>query len=145
VCASFAKILQVVVLLLATATAACGCALTELRARRSRVEAPAIAHVRLAEISGDLLKFIVMNLTHERMVILRDDILLVTPRGYRTRLPGGLARVYDLPPGGAHDVNVRFDFSGLEPGTNVEIHFTRALRLRGAPVPIQPIVVEIRD
>jgi hypothetical protein len=72
-------------------------------------------------------------------VVHRDRIYLSTPSGAVARLPGGAAHTYTLPPGGAHDVNVRFDLSRLEEGTRVEVLFGDALDVRGARVDVGAI------
>jgi hypothetical protein len=80
-----------------------------------------------------------LNLTQEPLVILRDQILLRTPRGTLRREPGGLSDTYTVAPGGAHDVNVRFALDQLMPGESVEVLFDRALLIRGASLPIPPM------
>lgn len=90
----------------------------------------------LRTLDGDIFKFTVLNLTQEPLVILRDQILLKTPRGILYREPGGLSATYTVPPGGAHDVNVRFALDPLIPGESVEVLFERALLIRGAVLPM---------
>ncbi|HEY6556938.1 MAG TPA: hypothetical protein VI072_06680 [Polyangiaceae bacterium] len=109
-----------------------------LRPVQAQAEAPQ-ARVRLTEIDGNILKFHVFNLTNQPLVILRDEIYLVTPRGPRRREAGGISNLYNVVPGGAHDVNVKFDFSGLAAGDALEVRFDRALMLTGRPVPIAPL------
>jgi hypothetical protein len=97
------------------------------------------AVVVLQEVDGNIFKFTVENLSNETMVVHRDRIYLSTPSGTVERLAGGAAHTYTLPPGGAHDVNVRFDLSRLEEGTRVEVLFGDALDVRGARVDVGAI------
>lgn len=114
-----------------------------LRATHPESEAPGAARVMLLEIDGDILKFSVMNLSGAPMVILRDRVTMLSPLGVRTRKSGGVASTYNVAPGNAHDVNVRFDFDDLGPGDVVQIRFSDALLVAGEPVPIEPIVLRV--
>jgi hypothetical protein len=50
--------------------------------------------------------------------------------------------VYNVPPYGAHDLNVRFDVSGMKRGETAEVQLGNAILLSGRPTAIEPIVVE---
>ena len=112
-----------------------------LVAKRSVMESPGV-RVTLVECDGDILKFLVQNLTPEPMVILRDEITLRTAQTTLRRDPGGVSNVYNVPPYGAHDVNVRFDVSGMQSGASAEVHFTGAILLSGRAIPVDPILVQ---
>jgi hypothetical protein len=103
----------------------------------SRSERRAV--VVLHEVDGNIFKFSVENLSNETMVLDRDRVFLSTPKDTVARLPGGAAHTYTLPPGAAHDLNVRFDLSSLEKGTRVEVQFDRALTVQGVHVDVAPI------
>ena len=64
-----------------------GCAVP-LTPVKTEVEAPSLARVQLLRIDDNIFKFQVYNLSNKPMVILRDEVLLVTPAGSAHRLPG---------------------------------------------------------
>jgi hypothetical protein len=107
------------------------------------VEAPRKARVFVKEIDGDIFKFIVVNASDKPLVILRDEVILATPKGRRRRLSGGIAHRYTVPPSGAQDVNLRYDLSFLEPGDRLYIHFDHALVIGGERIDIDPIVIDV--
>jgi hypothetical protein len=90
-------------------------------------------------VSGNIFRFSVENLSHDNMVVDRDAVRLGTNGGSRGRLPGGADSTYTIPPGGAHDVNVKFDLSGLSEGEEVSVQFGSAIHVAGLPVPVDPI------
>ncbi|HEX9619378.1 MAG TPA: hypothetical protein VF989_04545 [Polyangiaceae bacterium] len=126
-----------------TGVSACG-PQVNLAPVQGQVETPGAARVSLAEVDADILKFAVFNLTNQTMVVLRDEVYMTSRLGSRRRLPGGVSSVYNIAPGGAHDVNVRFDFDGFVAGDRVEVRFDRALVVAGSPIAIQPIALECR-
>lgn len=111
---------------------------------RTEAEAPALARVQLTAIEDNIFKFVVYNLSQQPMVILRDEVVLVTPSGPRHRLPGGLESVYDVAPGENHGVNTRFDLTNIETGDTLEVDFSAAVQIGGksTPIPTIPIRVE---
>jgi hypothetical protein len=113
---------------------------TAERDTESPAAGPVQARVQLTEVDDDIFKFIVFNLTREPMVILRDEIVAVTPTGTLRREPGGVSSVYNVPPGGAHDVNVKFDLDGVNAGDRIEVRFDRAVLINGAPTRVAPVV-----
>ena len=102
------------------------------------------AHVQLRDISGPILAFSVFNDSPYGMAIARDEVYLETKRGLLSRVPGGAAATYSVPPGGAHDVKVKFDLSELEDGEEVRVRWDRALLVGGAPVAIPPVRFVVR-
>jgi hypothetical protein len=122
---------------------AIACSTPPLRAVRPVADAPSSARILLTEIDGDILKFSVLNLSGAPMVVLRDQIVLVTPLGVRTRERGGVSSTYDIAAGAAQDVNVRFDLDDLAAGDVVQVRFDGALLIQGAPVAIDPIVLRV--
>lgn len=107
------------------------------------VEVPHKARVFVKEIDGDIFKLIVVNTSEKPLVILRDELILATPKGRRRRLTGGISHSYKVAPSSAQDVNVRYDLSYLEPGDRISIHFDRALLIGGEAVEIEPIVMVV--
>src|SRR5690606_24256255 len=105
------------------------------------VETAGAARVMLKGVDGDILMFDVMNLSGEQMVILRDQVRLQTPRGTLYREPGGLSSIYNVPPYGAHEVYVKFDLSGVQPGERLLVQFEGAIMIKGQPVAIPPVVL----
>lgn len=128
-----------IVVALATLSA-CGAPQTLIPQRA--VAQSAAARVTLTEIDGDILKFLVQNGTPEWMTILRDEVVLHTPRGVLRRESGGITNIYNVPPYGAQDLNVRFDTSALVSGDVAEVHFERAVLLSGRPIAIEPILLQ---
>lgn len=114
-----------------------------MRALQPIADAPGVARVLLREIDGDILKFSVLNVSGAPMVVLRDQIVLVTPLGVRARSSGGVSSTYNIAPATAHDVNVRFDLSDLAPGDVVQVRFETALLVGGRPITIEPIVLRV--
>lgn len=115
------------------------CSQVTLQANQRRVERAEWARVEVAEVDGDILSFDVYNLSKLNLVVLRDKIVLETARGRRGREPGGTSRYYNVPPGGMHDVKVKFVFDDCQPGEEVRVLFESALVVDGAPVPMAPI------
>jgi len=122
--------------------AACGGA-PPLRATHPVANAPGMARVLLSEIDGDILKFSVLNLSERPMVVLRDQIVLMTPLGLRTRTSGGLKSTYNVAAGQAHDVHVRFDMDELAAGDVLQVRFEDALLIDGQPIAIEPVVLRV--
>ena len=106
---------------------------------QTEARAEGLARVSVREVDDNIFKFSVLNLSKEILVVDRDAVRLVTPRGSRERAPGGVAHTYTIQPGGAHDLNVKFDLEGLGEGTEVSISFTDAILVGGKPVPLDPI------
>ena len=123
--------------LLGLSLAACSGA--TLQATQRRIEINRWARVEVARVDGAVLTFDVYNLSKLNMVILRDKIVLETAQGRRGREPGGLQSYYNVPPGAMHDVKVKFDLSGCEPGQAVNVLFESAVVADGTPVPLAPI------
>ena len=115
------------------------CSGATLQATQRRIETNRWARVEVARVDGAVLTFDVYNLSKLNMVILRDKIVLETAQGRRGREPGGLQSYYNVPPGAMHDVKVKFDLSGCEPGQAVNVLFDSAVVADGTPVPLAPI------
>jgi hypothetical protein len=97
--------------------------------------------ISLVEIDNDILKFVIYNLTGETLVVMRDEIRLASARGTWSRITGGVDRVYNIPAGQAHDVNVRYDWNGVDPGETAEVRFNQALMISGHPIDVPPIQI----
>jgi hypothetical protein len=129
--------------LLAVAVAL-GCApiAPPMTATRAVVQVQDAAKIALKEINNDILELTVWNNSTKMMVVDRDAILLYTDFGVRKRLPGGIAHSYNLPPGTAHEVNVRFDWSGLR-NTTVRLGFDNAITIGGKPIDVSPLEIRV--
>jgi len=110
---------------------------------RTEVEAPALARVQLITIEDNIFKFVVYNLSDQPMVILRDEVVLVTPSGPRHRLPGGLESTYDVAPGEHHAVNTRFDLDNIQTGDTLEVDFSPAVQIGGKPTSIPKLPIRV--
>ncbi|MCS6911831.1 MAG: hypothetical protein RMK29_14870 [Myxococcales bacterium] len=123
------------------AATACG---PSLMATRPEVHSPGAVRVALKSLSDDLFKFVVVNESPYPLVIYRDAVRLATATGTRSRLPGGLAHIYHVPPGGYHDVHVKFPLGGIRQGETVWVHFQQALLINGQPVAVEPLEFVMR-
>ena len=103
-----------------------------------------LAKIDVQAVDGDIFKFTVYNLTAETMVVQRDAIVLRTDKAERRREPGGLETVYTLPPGGAHNVNVRFNLLDLQPEQEFHVDLSQALLVRGVAVPAAQFVFRFK-
>ena len=127
--------------LLVAAAGACGHSSALMPVAATYTISPA-ARVDLIEIDDDLYKVMVYNTSGGQMVINRDAFYLQTPGGMITREPGGIANAYAVPPGGAHDVNLRFHLDeSAQPGCQVYLLVDQAVTINGAPAGLPPIVL----
>ena len=123
------------------AATACG---PTLMATRPDVRTPGAARVVLKEVNDDLMEFVVYNESPYELVVNRDAVHLATAAGLRPRIPGGIASVYNIPPGGSHDVHVKFPLNGLREGETVWINFQEALLINGQQVPVEPVALVVK-
>ncbi|HTU62267.1 MAG TPA: hypothetical protein VMF89_27600, partial [Polyangiales bacterium] len=96
-------------LLLGGATLLAACTATRpgaVASLQQSLQVESVAKVDVLDVDGDIFKFTVYNLMADTLVIQRDAIVMRTDKAERRREPGGLATVYTLPPGGAHNLNV---------------------------------------
>ena len=119
-----------------------GCA-PPLTPIKSEVETPSLARVQLLSIEDNIFKFEVYNLSDKPMVILRDEVAMITPAGTSHRLPGGWSNRYDVSPGQSHAVNVRFNLEHVKTGDTLKVDFSRAIMIGGAPVQIEPLPIRV--
>jgi len=110
---------------------------------RTEVEASAVARVQVTTIEDDIFKSVVYNLSDQPMVILRDEVVLLTPSGPRHRLPGGIESVYDVAPGEHHAVNTRFDLSNIQTGDTLEVDFSPAVQIGGKSTTIPKLPIRV--
>jgi len=120
--------------LLLGATVSCGVAKYNLV--QQSVETADRVRVTLHSVDNGILTFEVFNLTNSTLVVDRDKFQLETPKGRIARVPGGVANLYNLPPGGAHDVRVRFPLAECAGDEGLKVVFDGAFLERGVPVPI---------
>ena len=139
-----ARLLATVLLAASLAVSSCHNPAPPLYPTKAVVEVASVAKVAIKEIDVDIVEMTVWNNSKDPLVIDRDAIMLVTRTGPRTRLPGGVAHSYTLPPGTAHEVNVRFDWRGLTPGDTVLIKVDTALTVFGKPIAIEPLEIIVR-
>jgi hypothetical protein len=125
--------------LLAGIAALAGCGAPTLEAVSAQVATPGEARVVLDRIDGKTFELTVINESRSSLVVYRDRVLLNTPGGARSRIPGGLSNLYVIPAGGSHALHVAFDLSGLAPKQSVFVTLNGALEIEGRPVSIQPI------
>lgn len=123
------------------AATACG---PTLMATRPDVRTPGAARVVLKEVDDDNMEFVVYNESPYEMVVNRDAVRLATAAGLRNRIPGGIATEYRIPPGGSHDVHVKFPLGGLREGETVWINFQEALFIGGQMVPVEPVALVVK-
>ena len=119
--------------------AGCGTASYTIVAQRGEVFTPGAVRVVMRNVHRDIISVDVFNQTGAPMVVYRDSFLLSTSTGMRARLAGGVSNVYNIPPGGVHEVRVRYDLSGLSRGEQLALVLQNALVVNGQPVPIEPL------
>jgi hypothetical protein len=115
-----------------------------LTATRAEVMTPGAARVVLKEIDDNELSFVVYNLSPQPMAVDRDAVRLLLSSGPRSREPGMGTRVYSIPPGGFHAVNVKFNLDGVGAGETLWVHFQEAISIEGQLVPVEPIALVAR-
>jgi len=111
----------------------CGSAASKFAAPAPSVTNDAVK-IQLTDQDGNTFKFLVWNRTDKHMTLLRDEIALVVGGVSYRRIPGGLLSSYDVPPGGSHDVNVRYDANLFEEADRFQIAFGKAVVQGGEPV-----------
>jgi hypothetical protein len=109
---------------------------------RSVVQVKNVAKVALREVDNDVLEFTVWNNGTQPIVVDRDEIVLDTDHGPRSRRSDGDARTFNLPPGTAQEVDVRFDWTGLH-DTTVRVRFDGALTIRGRALDVSAIEIHV--
>jgi hypothetical protein len=134
--------MKAIIAALALSLVACAPNAPPMAATSSTVRIAEVVKVSLKEIDNDILEFTVWNNGTLPLVVDRDAIFLETPAGPRMRVPGGIAHSYTLAPGAAHEVNVRYDWSGLR-NTFVRVHFETALTILGRPLDVNPIEIRV--
>lgn len=90
--------------------------------------------VEFVEQDDDVFKFQVYSRSDAQLLIQRDQVFLVQGGERISRTPGGLKSVYELPPGGAHQVFVAYDLAQLEGRGGFSISFETAITAKGEPV-----------
>lgn len=115
-----------------------------LVATRPFVETPAAVRVALDRVAGNTFTFAVYNLSGGLLTIDRNGFVLTTAGGPRQREPGGILGVYNVPPGGVHQVKVRYNLEGLNPGEQIAVAMQGALTVNGQPVAVEPITFTVQ-
>jgi hypothetical protein len=124
---------------LAASPLGCGGTGYSIVAQRGEVFTPGGARVVLRGVRDDIISVDVFNMTAAPMVIYRDSFLLSTSSGMRPRLPGGVSNVYNVAPGGVHEVRLRYDLKGLSRGEQLALIVQGALFVNAQPVPMEPL------
>jgi hypothetical protein len=131
--------MRLLTLIMAVGLSGCAATLSPVRADS---ELRGCVLVRLKQIDGKIVKLLVVNESPYLLVVDRDRITLSSAAGERSRVPGGLAGTYTIPPGGGHDVNLKFDLGGLTPGS-AELRFTQAILINGTPLDVPPLTFKV--
>lgn len=122
--------------------AACGG--NTLEAATPSVTRKGIVRVTVEDISKDVLQFKVHNLSKEPLTVIKSEIEVETPYGV-IRVPGGTkAPVYEVPPGGQQPVHIKLTLKDMERHDPVEVHFDNAIRQRGQPVAMDPVLFYVK-
>jgi hypothetical protein len=121
-----------------TASLLPGCA--SLRPVSDTVVAAGGVRVVLKERDRKLFKLMVINETQQPVMIDRDAITLEVGGEEHRRNPGGASTMYSIPPGGFHQVNVKYDLPLVSEGEHALLQFKNAVFVGGVPVYVDPIV-----
>ena len=103
---------------------------------QQEARAPGIARITLDSIDGNHFVFMVWNETAMPITVDREAVRLITPHDRRGWDAGWGRRLVVVPPGGVHDVKMKFDLDGLNQGEQVQFEFSSALIFGGRPVPV---------
>jgi hypothetical protein len=110
----------------------------------SAVRVTRISHFRTIGPGGTLFEVVVENRVGGVLRIDRDAILLVTPRGPRSRMPGGIHSIYFVPSGRKHRLRIAYWVADLGPMETVSLDLSAALTIDGRPAPVSPLVFAVR-
>src|SRR6478736_4800960 len=103
--------------------AACGG--NTLEAATPSVTRKGIVRVTVEDISKDVLQFKVHNLSKEPLTVIKSEIEVVTP-------------------GGQQPVHIKLTLKDMERHDPVEVHFDNAIRQRGQPVAMDPVLFYVK-
>ncbi|HEX8951838.1 MAG TPA: hypothetical protein VF945_08325 [Polyangia bacterium] len=103
------------------------------------VDAPGGVRVLVKAQDGELFKLEVINYGGAPILVDRDRVVLFTAAGPRARVPGGVGKVYDVPPGGHHALNLRFKLGGIRAGERVAVSLSGAVTLNGQILMVPPL------
>jgi hypothetical protein len=120
------------------AVALTGCA-ASLHPVTPVADGPGGVRVLVKAQDDELFKLEVVNYGYYPIVIDRDRVVLFTAGGPRTRVAGGAASVYTVPPGGHHALNVRFKLGGIRSGERVALSVAGAVSINGQPLVVPPL------
>jgi hypothetical protein len=116
------------------ALALTGCRAASLQPVAPVVDGPGGVRVLLKNQNDEVFRLEVINYGQYPIRIDRDRVVMFTAAGPRTRVPGGLGNLYDVPPGGHHGLNVRFHLGGIHTGERVAISLAGAVTMNGQPL-----------
>jgi hypothetical protein len=120
-----------------------GCAARFVTVQRS-VSTPGAVQVDVESTGSGSFSLRVTNLLQKPLSVNRDAVALITPKGARKRLPGGLASMYLVAPSGIQLVNVHYETRDLRDGEKVALGFENVFSVDGATiaVPQLPFLVQ---
>jgi hypothetical protein len=134
--------LPALVFILGLCVPSIGC--VSLRPVATTVDSPSGVRVVLKEQDDELFKLEVINYSQCVILVDRDRVLLTTANVDRTRVPGGIASLYTIPPGGHHAVNVKFKLDNLHKGERAAIRLDEAVTApNGQYLPVSPIEFDV--
>jgi len=120
------------------------CAGNTLEAATPSVTRQGIVRVTVEDISKDVLQFKVHNLSKEPLTVIKGEIEVETPYGIIRMPQGTKAAVYEVPPGGQQPISVKLTLKDMERHDPVEVHFDSAIRQRGQPVAMDPVLFYVK-
>jgi hypothetical protein len=121
-------------LVLGLALALTGCRASSLQPVAPVVDGPGGVRVLLRNQHDEVFRLEVINYGQYPIWVDRDRVVLFTAGGPRTRLPGGIGNLYEVPPGGRHGLNVRFHLGGIHTGERVALSLAGAVTMNGQPL-----------
>jgi hypothetical protein len=137
-------VLKTLLLLACLVGGAVACGGNTLEPATPSVTRKGIVRVTVEDIKKDVLEFKVHNLSKEPLTVIKSEIQVQTPYGV-IRMPGGTkAPVYEVPPGGQQPVHIKLTLKDMERHDPVEVHFDSAIRQRGQPVAMDPVLFYVK-
>jgi len=125
---------------LALGSVALACAPIVLEPASTMVERKNIVRITVGKVSRDVLEFQIENLSKEPIVVMKGEIVVETYFGTMRHPPGSKAPNVEIAPGAKETIALRFTAKGLERGDEFLVHFDDAIRLKGQPVALDPVI-----
>jgi len=96
--------------------------------------------ITVLDVSGDVIQFQVENLSKEPLVVMKAEIEIEAYFGMMRHAAGSQAPVYEVAPKAKQKVAVKFTAKGLDRGDELRVHFDQAIRQKGEPVALDPVI-----